>query len=373
VNAPEVLTLSDADQLTLAGTLLLMMEIDLKAEDDDARRRGRNAIRNQLRYLVRRTVDDGRPGHEPLEIENDDVLQARIESVESEAHGIALQVEAACFQPWNTPALQKSRRGDLNEDKRKAVIDWVSAFLPGTTPAAGEVDRHVFGSPALRRAKLVALGLGVAALGAAGASVAAPVIGTAIGGAMGLSGVAATNAGLAWLGGGALAAGGYGMAGGTVLLGAVGAVGGGGLGAFVADQTDKRSKAQVELETRKLGALIRLCVADVRAATTIRVGREQQLVLEAEIARVINARVTKSVEAGAIASELDAELRELGALRQYVAVDSFELEPKRPRNRWARPYVCCRSTEVGSGALRTPSYSPIWRASSMVRSRTGSM
>lgn len=43
-------------------------------------------------------------------------------------------------------------------------------------------------------------------------------IGTWIGNAMGLSGVAATNAGLATLGGGAIAAGGFGMLGGTVVL-----------------------------------------------------------------------------------------------------------------------------------------------------------
>lgn len=46
-------------------------------------------------------------------------------------------------------------------------------------------------------------------------------IGSAIGGMMGLSGAAATSAGLAWLGGGALAAGGYGVFGGTVLLTAI--------------------------------------------------------------------------------------------------------------------------------------------------------
>lgn len=46
-------------------------------------------------------------------------------------------------------------------------------------------------------------------------------IGSWIGGLMGYSGVVATNAGLAWLGGGALAAGGYGMVGGAALLTAV--------------------------------------------------------------------------------------------------------------------------------------------------------
>lgn len=43
-------------------------------------------------------------------------------------------------------------------------------------------------------------------------------VGTLIGNAMGLSGAAATKAGLAFLGGGSLAAGGFGMVGGTVLL-----------------------------------------------------------------------------------------------------------------------------------------------------------
>lgn len=53
---------------------------------------------------------------------------------------------------------------------------------------------------------------------------AAPFVGTigsAIGGLMGLSGAAATSAGLAWLGGGALAVGGFGVFGGTVLLTAI--------------------------------------------------------------------------------------------------------------------------------------------------------
>lgn len=56
---------------------------------------------------------------------------------------------------------------------------------------------------------------GLAAYGGVGA-LASTAGGTAI---AGLSGVAATNATLAWLGGGALSAGGFGMAGGTVVLG----------------------------------------------------------------------------------------------------------------------------------------------------------
>jgi len=76
---------------------------------------------------------------------------------------------------------------------------------------------------------LVALAVGAATLATSG--VAAPAIGGAIGTYfMGLSGAAATNAGLALLGGGALAEGGFGMAGGTYLIMAVSGAGGVGVG-----------------------------------------------------------------------------------------------------------------------------------------------
>ncbi|UCZ53525.1 hypothetical protein LGQ02_01615 [Bacillus shivajii] len=69
------------------------------------------------------------------------------------------------------------------------------------------------------------------------AGLAAPVIAGAIGGAMGLSGAAATSAGLAAIGGGAIAAGGLGMAGGMqILIGGgalLGAAGGAGVANFV--------------------------------------------------------------------------------------------------------------------------------------------
>ena len=55
-------------------------------------------------------------------------------------------------------------------------------------------------------------------LAAAAALLVAPYLGAAIGGIMGLHGIAATNAGLAFLGFGSLAAGGLGMMGGTVAV-----------------------------------------------------------------------------------------------------------------------------------------------------------
>lgn len=68
------------------------------------------------------------------------------------------------------------------------------------------------------------------------ALVAAPAIGGAIGVSyLGLSGVAATNAGLALLGGGSLTAGGMGMAGGVAVISASGAALGGVLGGVVSN------------------------------------------------------------------------------------------------------------------------------------------
>ena len=116
--------------------------------------------------------------------------------------------------------------------------------------------------------------------------------------------------------------------GGTLLLSAAGAAGGGGLGAFLGSHGDKAAKAQIGLETRKLRALIRLCTYEDRSAETKRTGREQQLVLEAELARLVDRRIALSLEKGAIETTLDAELREVAALRQFVAVDAFELKPR---------------------------------------------
>ena len=64
---------------------------------------------------------------------------------------------------------------------------------------------------------------------------AAPAIGGTIGVVFGYSGAVATNVGLATLGGGAIAAGGFGMAGGTAVVAATGAMLGGTLGGVISN------------------------------------------------------------------------------------------------------------------------------------------
>lgn len=83
--------------------------------------------------------------------------------------------------------------------------------------------------------------------------------GTAIGS---LSGVAATNATLAWLGGGSLAAGGFGMAGGMVALGGIVAAPALAIGGFIMASKAEKAKteaeryaAKVDVEVEKVSAL----------------------------------------------------------------------------------------------------------------------
>lgn len=99
----------------------------------------------------------------------------------------------------------------------------------------GDVDDWLtFDQPNLtRRTKITAgLVLGFGVVGPA-AAVAASAVGGAIGTFTGLSGAAATSHGLALIGGGSLAAGGFGMAGGTAVVTAVGTGLGGAAGASV--------------------------------------------------------------------------------------------------------------------------------------------
>jgi hypothetical protein len=84
-------------------------------------------------------------------------------------------------------------------------------------------------------ATIAVASIGGAAVIAPAAFLAAPAVGGAIGSLMGLSGAAATNAGLAAIGGGAIASGGLGMAGGLAITSAIGAGLGGSLGGVISN------------------------------------------------------------------------------------------------------------------------------------------
>lgn len=95
-----------------------------------------------------------------------------------------------------------------------------------------------------RAAKLVGVGVALAATGGAAAFAAAPAIGGAVGSLIGgYSGAAASSYGLALLGGGAVASGGLGMAGGTAVVAVLGGGLGGVLGASVAHAYVREDKS----------------------------------------------------------------------------------------------------------------------------------
>lgn len=133
-------------------------------------------------------------------------------------------------------ALQKlgKKKADVFINAGRAVVDLVKQAqaqakipeyellnlpideLPSIEKAIGQIE-------SLELTLGLGKGLGMAALGAAGIYGAVGAFGTASTGTAiaSLSGAAATNATLAWLGGGSLAAGGLGVAGGTWVLGGV--------------------------------------------------------------------------------------------------------------------------------------------------------
>ncbi|MDD5999549.1 MAG: hypothetical protein PUC55_07615 [Lachnospiraceae bacterium] len=133
----------------------------------------------------------------------------------------------------------------------------------------------------------VLAGAGVAAFGPTAAMGVATTFGTASTGTAiaALSGAAQANAALAWLGGGALTAGGAGMAGGEAFLAMAGPVGwaiggaalvGGGLLANsknkkIAEKAESQTK-EIKEETTKLGKIKTKIVAEIKAIQPLNIG-----------------------------------------------------------------------------------------------------
>lgn len=160
------------------------------------------------------------------------VAAASLSGVDLRRRALVLMIELAAFQPWPAGT-------DWDTDsRRKALFAFVDAMpAPVDHTLMREIDKKL--SIAVRRLtrkevdkkKVVVVVAGGAAVGVLTGGLAAPLIGSAVGGAMGLSGAAATSAGLALLGGGSVAAGGLGMAGGTAVIAGTAGVGAAGVGA----------------------------------------------------------------------------------------------------------------------------------------------
>lgn len=198
------------------------------------------------------------PAHQRMAIE----MAASVfgAQVEQRSRALLLLIELFTFHPWAGV--------DWNAKARKDALAAIAGKLPALQP--GDLDRVTAEFAAVARAlakknvkwgRVAALSAAGLALGVITAGAAAPLIGAAVGGALGPSGAAATSAGLAALGGGSLAAGGFGMAGGTFLLAGLGGIGGAGFGAAGAGFTGFAA-AQVVRAAVKLDVITKLVILD---------------------------------------------------------------------------------------------------------------
>jgi hypothetical protein len=195
---------------------------------------------------------------------DDDFLTALLGSVERRDRALVLLVELAAFYPW-APNVK------FEEGSRERACERITQAM---STSVSTRDFSFIDSQLNERAKkledkgvnwrrLVPLIVGGTALGIITGGAAAPLIGTAIGGAMGLSGAAATSAGLALLGGGSLAAGGPGMAGGMALVGTLGGLVGAGTG-LAGNKAIDISKEGLLTESVKLDLLSELVLLEER-------------------------------------------------------------------------------------------------------------
>ncbi len=220
------LAFSEEDARTLALAVTCLAE-DIANRDEDAERRGR-----KLRIVEKKLVVLSTIGLHARMGALRKVLTHRVAEWE-EIKRTVLLVElafASPFAPYEVEVSKGHRLAGLHEMAGVLGIPYKRVEeIDNSILSARKAHRHVaWGKIA------VATVVGAVVLGLGGWAV-APLIGSALGGAAGLSGAAAVAHGLALLGGGSLAAGGAGMAGGMLAITGVGAAAGGlGMGGAVA-------------------------------------------------------------------------------------------------------------------------------------------
>ncbi len=235
-----------------------MLERDLRAVRTSGRRRSRNDERKAWLLRWRKSLDEEfdvfppaqRPVlSEPGAIEFVDALEHVRSSRESPAADVVL-LELLLFEPYGPLELDRHRRfpklrrePKIDREIRANVVREAAKRLGRSQAEVDELAeayrkaRQALqggASPLLKIGVVTASGVALAAT----AGLAAPLVGGAIGSWMGLSGIVAVKAGLALLGKGALAAGGFGVTGGTAALVAAGAaLGSGGAASLVSRLT----------------------------------------------------------------------------------------------------------------------------------------
>lgn len=239
----------------------------------------------------------------------------------TEAKKNALAVELATFTPYHS-LKEKSDEWQMlefSEEDRKLYLSYCGDVMnesPYTLWMAwqefNEAIEKIVRSNSGPNLTWAWVGLGAVAL-----IIIAPYLATAIGGFMGLSGAAATSAGLALLGGGSLATGGLGMTGGYVVLMAGGAILGYGSG---------NSNYQQKLRQGSKEELLINCGKLYSASTVFNIYREQKLDICKEALNIQNdldAEADKAYLEGneSDGKQLDAKAMVMRAFRRLLRGD----------------------------------------------------
>lgn len=254
------LTLTPDELVTLHALRLQMMRTDISQERRDARKQSKQLVFNEFQrnFLVAlRSTGVAAPSGSF----GPDAAAELAGAIDSRSRAMILLIDLMTFNPWYPSGKWVSAA--RQEGLQRAVQQLAGVSQDDLDAATREFDALM---RQLKRksvkwgrvAAVSVVGLGV---GAATAGWAAPAVGAAIGASLGLSGAAATSAGLAMLGGGSIAAGGFGVFGGTVLLTGVGGV----FAAGAAGATARFSRvgsAEVIADAVKLDLLAKLVLVD---------------------------------------------------------------------------------------------------------------
>jgi hypothetical protein len=249
------------EMIALHALRLQMMQLDVQRERrQKAREQKQNLIHQIHDAFLQDLVANGN------EIPDLDLFSASVASelaraVDRRSRAMILLIELMTFNPWfpslswvnaaRKEALQSATEqlGGASQDDFDSAVAEFDALMK-------QLKRKSIKWGRVAAVSVVGLGVGVVTAGWA-----APIVGTAIGGTLGLSGAAATSAGLAMLGGGSIAAGGFGVFGGTILVTGVGGV----FAAGAAGATTRFSRigaAAVVADAIKLDLLGKLVLAD---------------------------------------------------------------------------------------------------------------
>jgi hypothetical protein len=225
---PEQFKLSTLEMFALHALRRQMMRTDLRNETNaKARKRKRDTIRrhhSEFLATIGSVDDESLIAH----VDITDAAKRLAGRIDKRSRAMILLVDLMTFNPWHP---EDKWVPTARKEALKAAADELAGVSTEDLAAATKEFDALFKElrqKSIKWGRVAAIGIVGAAVGVATGGLAAPYIGGMIGASMGLSGAAATSAGLAALGGGALAAGGFGVFGGTILVGGVGGVVAGG-------------------------------------------------------------------------------------------------------------------------------------------------